>query len=127
MATTHSTPARNAVAAAVMGLLNQGSANAAGIMRFRTSGDAVVAACNLSNPAAAAPSNGVAGFNPISNDTNAVGGSVAKATVEDRDRNIVLTLSDIRTTSGGDLQGSTTTITAGDIVSVSALSYSAPP
>lgn len=127
MAATHSTSARNASVSGVTALLNQGSANAAGILRFRQANDAIVAGCNLSNPACAAPSNGVAAFNSISNDANAPGGTISRVTIEDRDRNIVITLSDIRTTAGGDMQGAALVIEAASIVSVSALSYAAMP
>lgn len=126
MAVQHSAQARNAAAAAVLALLNQGSANPAGIARFRTSADVIVAALNLSNPAAAAPVNGVAAFNAISPDTNAIGGTVAKLTLEDRDRSIHITAGDMRTTAGGDLQGNSLTITAGDTVELLSLSYAAP-
>lgn len=126
MSVTHSTVARNAAATAVLSLLNQGAANAAGIARFRTSADVVVAGLNLTNPAFAAPVNGTAAANAISPDTNAVGGTIAKMTLEDRDRAIHITAGDLRTTTGGDMQGNSLTVQPGDTVEITSLQYQAP-
>jgi|JRYI01.1.fsa_nt_gb hypothetical protein len=123
MAVTHSTAARNAGANAKLALLNGGSANAAGIFRFRTSANAVVAGLALSNPAFGNASNGQAAANAITADTNAAGGVISRATLEDRDRNAVITLDDIRTTAGGDMQGNNLTVGAGDTVQVLSLTY----
>jgi hypothetical protein len=123
MALTHSAAVRNAGANAKLALLNAGSANAAGIARFRTSANAIVAGLALSNPAFANAVNGVATANAITNDTNAAGGVIARLTLEDRDRNVCITADDIRTTSGGDLQGNNLTVTAGDTVQILSLSY----
>lgn len=126
MAVTHSTAARNAAANAVLALLNSGSANTAGIARFRTAANAIVAGMALSNPAFANASAGAAAVNAVTADTAAVGGVIASLTLEDRDRNVVITANDIRTTAGGDLQGNNLTIGAGDTVQLLSLSYVAP-
>lgn len=126
MSLVHSTAARNAMVTAVTGLLNAGSTNAAGIVRFRTSANAIVAGLNLTNPAVGAPVAGVGTFAAIASDTNAAGGVIASATFEDRDRNVVFTANDIRTTAGGDMQGGTLTITTASTVSVTSLTYTAP-
>jgi hypothetical protein len=123
MAVSHSTNVRNAGANAKLALLNGGSANAAGIARFRTAANVIVAGLALSNPAFANASNGVATAAAITADTNAVGGVIAILTLEDRDRNVCITASDIRTTSGGDLQGNNLTVGAGDTVQILSLSY----
>lgn len=126
MSVTHSTPARNASANAVLALLNGGSANSAGIARFRTGANAIVAGLALSNPAFANASSGAAVSNAITADTAAPGGVINKLTLEDRDRTVVITASDIRTTSGGDLQGNNLTVGAGDTVQILSLTYVAP-
>lgn len=123
MALTHSTAARNAGANAKLALLNGGSANAAGIARFRTNANAIVAGLALSNPAFANAANGIATANAITADTNATAGVISQLTLEDRDRNVVITASDIRTTSGGDLQGNNLTVSNGDTVQILSLSY----
>lgn len=126
MAVTHSTPARNAICAAVLALLNTGSANTAGIFRFRTSANAVVSANPFANPAFGSPTAGQAAANPLTADTNAVGGTIARATLEDRDRVAHITLDDIRATSGGDMQGNTLVVAAGATVQILSLNYIAP-
>jgi hypothetical protein len=126
MAVVHSTAARNAIVTAVAALLNAGSANAAGIARFRTAANAVVAALPLTNPAVGAPSSGVGTFAAITSDTNAAGGTIASLTLEDRDRATVLTINDIRTTVGGDMQGNSLTVSAGATVAIQSLQYIAP-
>jgi hypothetical protein len=123
MALTHSTPARNAGANAKLALLNGGAANAAGIARFRTSSNVIVADLPLSNPAFANAVNGVATANAITSDTNADGGVIDRLTLEDRDRNVVITAADIRTSAGGDMQGNNLTVSPGDTVQILALSY----
>lgn len=126
MSVTHATNARNASANAVLALLNGGSANAAGIARFRTAANAIVAGLALSNPAFANASGGTATAAAITADTNAAGGVINRLTLEDRDRNVVITASDVRTTSGGDLQGNNLTVGVGDTVQLLSLSYVAP-
>jgi hypothetical protein len=126
MAVTHSTAARNAMANAAVDILDTGSANVAGIARFRTSANAVVAGLNLSNPAFGTASGGVAAAAAITPDTSAAGGAIASLTLEDRDRNVVITANDIRTTAGGDLQGHGLSVGIGDTVQILSLSYVAP-
>ncbi len=123
MAITHATAVRNAGANAKLALINAGSANAAGIARFRTSANAIVAGLPMSNPAFANAVNGVAAVNSVTADTNAVGGVISRLTLEDRDRNVCITADDIRTTSGGDLQGNNLTVGAGATVQLLSLSY----
>jgi hypothetical protein len=126
MAVTHNTAARNAIVTAVTALLNAGSANTAGIARFRSAANAIIAGLALSNPAVAAPSSGVGTFNAITPDTAAAGGTIASLTLEDRDRAVVLTINDIRTTVGGDLQGNSLTVSALATVAIQSLQYVAP-
>lgn len=126
MATTHATSARNAICNAVTALLNGGSANAAGIFRFRTNANAIVSNNALANPAFQNGSGGTAQSNAVSADTNATGGVISSATLEDRDRNVILTANDIRTTAGGDMQGNNLTVGSGATVQILSLSYVAP-
>lgn len=126
MAVTHSTPARNAIANSVVDLLDLGSANVAGIARFRTSANAVVAGMALANPAFGNAASGVATSNAITPDTNAAGGTIASLTLEDRDRAVVITANDIRTSAGGDMQGNSLTVGVGATVQIQSLQYIAP-
>lgn len=126
MSVTHSTAVRNAMVNAGLALLNGGSANSAGIARFRTAANAIVAALPLSNPAFGNAANGSATANAITADTAAAGGIIARLTLEDRDRVTCVTADDIRTTAGGDLQGNNLTVGAGDTVQLLSLSYVGP-
>lgn len=125
MAVTHSTAAQNAATNAVVDLLDAGSGDANGDLVFRTSGDTEVATLALSNPAYGAASSGVATADTISDDADATGGTIAKATQNDRDNTIVVTCSVTATGGGGDIELSSVAIGAGDTVSVSSLTYQA--
>lgn len=124
MAVTHSTAARNAMADAVVDRLDLGSGTAAGRLVFQTSGGTAVATLTLSNPAFGAASGGVATASAITSDTNAAGGTTTKFELRDRDANAVI-LGSVGT-SGQDINLSSVVIGAGDTVSVTSLTYTAP-
>ena len=67
---------------------------------------------------------GVATANSITDDTNAAGGTIAFATLEDDSSNVKAHCA--VSTSGSDINLSSLSITAGDTVSVTALTYTAP-
>jgi hypothetical protein len=122
MAVTHGTTARNAMADAVVDLIDAGAA--AGTLEFQTSGNVEVATCTFSDPAFGAASGGTATASAITSDTNATGGTVAKAVAKDSDGNTVFSCA--VGTSGSDINMSTLTVVAADTVAVSSLTYSAP-
>jgi hypothetical protein len=126
MAVTHSTAARNAATDAVTALIG-----ASGRLRFRLSGTVAapgtsVANLGLSATAFGASSNGTATSNAITADTAAAGNAspVATATLETSGGTVVIHClvaasgSDINMTNG-------LTISAGDTVSCSSLTYTA--
>lgn len=128
MATTHSTAARNAATDAVTALIG-----ASGRLRFRTAGTVgapgtSVANLGLSATAFGASAAGTATANAIASDTNAAGNAtaVSTATLETSGGTVVIHCavaasgSDINMTNG-------LTITAGDTVSCSSLTYTALP
>ncbi|HJY38012.1 MAG TPA: hypothetical protein VJ299_11120 [Steroidobacteraceae bacterium] len=119
---TISTAARNAACDAVVDLIDAGAA--AGNLVFRTAGDVEVATLPFSDPAFGAAATGVASASTITSDTNATGGTTTKATLEDSDANAVITAT--VGTSGSDINLSSTTIGAGDTVSVSSLTVTMP-
>jgi hypothetical protein len=125
MAITHLTALRNTLADAAVDSLDVGSGSASGSLEFRTSGDVEVATLALSNPAAGSASSGTATFNSITSDTSATGGTVAKFALKDRDG--TAKIFGAVATSGGDINLSSLSVGAGDTVSVSSLTYSAPP
>jgi hypothetical protein len=125
MAITHPTAIRNAIADLVVDRLDLGSGTSAGRLVFLTVGAVAVATLPLSNPAFGASSNGTATANSITSDTNAAGGTTTNFELRDRDAAAVVAGS--VGTSGSDINMSSTTIGAGDTVSVSSLTYTACP
>ncbi len=121
-AVTHPTGVRNTLCNTVVDLLDAGTG--AGTLKFVTSGDVEVATCTFSDPAFAAASTGTATANAITDDTNATGGTAAKFEAEDSDTNDCF-LGSVAT-SGADINLSSVVIGAGDTVSISSLTYSAP-
>lgn len=70
--------------------------------------------------------NGVATFNSITSDTNAVGGVIAKGEVRNGLGETKLYFSVTVTGGGGDLTFNNVTVAAGQTVAISGLSYTAP-
>ena len=120
MAVTHGAATRNNIADAVLADIDAGTA---GDLIFRTSGDAEVATLQLSTVSGVV-SGAVNTFAAISDDTSATGGIVAKFTVESSASAEVL-LGAVAT-SGSDINMSSLTVGAGDTVSCSSLTYTAP-
>lgn len=123
-AVTHPTAVRNAIADLVVDLIDAGAG--AGTFELQTSADAEVATLTFGDPAFGAAANGTAAANAITSDTNATGGTAAKAVAQDSDGTDVFLCSVSATGGGGDVELSSVEIGAGDTVSMSALSYSAP-
>lgn len=125
MALTHTTAVRNAATDAVVDLIDGGSGDANGDLVFMTSGDVAVATLAMSNPAFGASSSGTATASAITSDTNAAGGTVAKFKLQNRSNTEILQGSVTATSGGGDIELSSTSVGAGDTVSVSSLTYTA--
>lgn len=124
MSVTHTTAAKNAATDAVTALIGT-----SGNLVFRTTGTVgapgtACATLPLSATAFGASSAGTATANAITSDTNAAGGTVATATLQTSAGTVVIhcavaaSASDINMTNG-------LTITAGDTVSCSSLTYAA--
>ena len=126
MAITHSTAARNAAADAVTALLDAGSTNPNGQMIIRTAAEAPLATINHSATAYGAAVGGVCTAGALTDDTNANAGTAAIVTEEDRDNTEVWRGTVTATGGGGDLELSSIAIGAGDTVSISSATYTAP-
>lgn len=124
MATTLSTAARNAACNAIVDLIDVGTTDANGDLVIMTSGDVEVATLAFSNPAFGNAATGVATANAISDDTNATGGVAALFKVQDRNNTEVFR--GAVSTSGAELNLSSTTIGAGDTVSISSMTVTMP-
>jgi hypothetical protein len=121
MAVTHGAATRNAIADAVLAEIDAGAG--AGNLVFRTAGAVEVATLALSNPAGVV-SGAVLTFSSITDDSSATGGTTTNATIEDDAAATVLACS--VGTTGEDINLSSVVIGAGDTVSVSSLTYTAP-
>lgn len=124
MAVTHPTAVRNAIADLVVDRIDAGPG--AGTLEFQTSGDVEVATLTFSDPAFGAASSGTATASAITSDTNATGGTIAKARAKDSTGTEVFACSVTATGGGGDIQLSSVGVSAGQTVSMSSLTYSAP-
>ena len=123
MALTHIAATRNAMADAVVDLIDGGAG--AGTLVFETVADAEVATLTFSDPAFGAASAGVATAGSITSDTNATGGTVTKFMIQDSNLTEILngTAGDV---GSEDIVLSSATIGEGDTVSCSTLTYTAP-
>ena len=124
MATSHVTAVRNSIADLVVDTIDTGAG--AGNLVFMTSIDVEVATLTFSDPAFGAAAGAIATANAITDDTDATGGTVALFKVQDSGAVEKFRGSVTATGGGGDIELSSTSIGAGDTVSVSSLTYTAP-
>lgn len=124
MSVTHPTAIRNALADYVVDLLDAGSGP--GYIELQTSGDVEVATLVFSDPAFGSATGGVATANTITPDTNATGGTVAKAKFFDSDNNLVFSCSVTGSGGGGDIELSSAVVSPGQTVTLTSLTYTAP-
>ena len=126
MAVTHPTAVRQGVCNFVVDQLDEGTPP--GNLVFRTSGDVEVATCPFSATAfGAADGSAIATAAAITSDTSATGGTIAKATLENAAGTAKINCSVTATGGGGDIELSSVVVSAGQTVSVSALTYTAMP
>lgn len=123
MALTHATALRNTLADAVDTAANAGTGAAQVVIM--TSGDVEVATLTMSDPAFGAASSGSITAGTISDDTNATGGTAALFKIQDSAGTEVYRGTVTATGGGGDLELSSTNISAGDTVSIGSLVYTA--
>lgn len=126
MAVTHSNAAKSAAADAVLGLLDVGS-GANGLLELQTSGGVEVATLALDDPAFDSAVDGVADANPIADDADATGGTIAQFELQNKDGTGVIFGSVTLVAGGGDIEMSSVVIGAGDTVRVTSLEYTAMP
>lgn len=125
MAVTHPLAVRQGICNFVVDQLDEGTPP--GKLVFRTSGDVEVATLPFSNPAfGAADGTAVATAGAISSDTDATGGVIAKATLENAAGTAKINCSVTATGGGGDIQLNSVTVSAGQTVAVTSLTYAAP-
>jgi hypothetical protein len=98
----------------------------AGTLEFQTSGDVEVATCTFSDPAFGNAANGVATASAITADSSATGGTIAKVRIKDSTGTEVWSGSVTATGGGGDIELGSVSVSAGQEVSISSLTYTAP-
>jgi hypothetical protein len=125
MAVTHPALVRSAIADLVCGQINEGTPP--GKLVMQTAAAATVATLTFTNPAFAAAAAGMSTANAIVSDTNAVGGTIAKAELRNAAGTPKVLCSVTATGGGGDIQLSSVVVSAGQTVSMSALTYTATP
>ena len=125
MAVTHPSAIRTGIADYVVDQIDLNTPPGKIIMQ--TSGGTTVATLTFSNPAFGAASSGVATASAITADSSAVGGTVAKAEFRQGGGTAVVLCSVTATGGGGDITLNSVIISAGQSVSISSLTYTAPP
>ena len=124
MAVTHPTATRTGIADFVVDQLDVNTPPGKIIMQ--TAASATVATLTFANPAFGAAASGVATANAIVADTNAVGGTIAKAELRQGGTTPIVLCSVTATGGGGDIQLNSVVISAGQQVSLTSLTYAAP-
>lgn len=123
---TLETNARNAVVDGIDALVNTGAGTAT--FDLETSGDVEVASFALQNPAFDAGGTGGAGVITLQGvpiqDTSAAGGTVAQASIYNRNGDKVLEA--VAATSGQEVTVSSTTVGVGETVTLTALTITCP-
>jgi len=124
MAVTHTTAIRTLLADTVVDQIDLNTPP--GKIVMQTSGGTTVATLTFSNPAFGAASSGVATASAITSDTSAVGGTVAKAEFRQGGGTAIVLCSVTATGGGGDITLSSVVVSAGQTVSITSLTYTAP-
>jgi hypothetical protein len=123
MAVTHPAAIRNLIADLVVDQIDLNTPP--GKLIMQTSGGTTVATLTFANPAFGSAAAGTATANAIVADTNAVGGTIAKAELRQGGATPVV-LCSVGVGGGFDIQLNSVVISAGQQVSITSLTYSAP-
>jgi hypothetical protein len=124
MSVTHPTAVRNSIADFVVDQLDEGTPP--GYISFQTSGDVEVARLPFGSTAFGAASSGVATANAITSDTDADGGTIAKAKMFNAAGTQKFACSVTATGGGGDIELSSVVVSLHQTVSLTSLTYAAP-
>src|SRR4029077_18962003 len=124
MSVTHPVAIRSGIADYVVDQIDLNTPP--GKIVMQTSGGTTVATLTFSNPAFGAASSGVATASAITADSSAVGGTVAKAEFRQGGGTAIVLCSVTATGGGGDITLNSVVISAGQQVSITNLTYTAP-
>jgi len=124
MAVTHPAAVRTGIADFVVDQLDEGAPP--GTLVYQTAADAEVATLTFSNPAFGAAAAGVATAGAITADASATGGTIAKARLKNQAGTDKIICSVTATGGGGDIELNSVVVSAGQQVSTTSLTYTAP-
>jgi hypothetical protein len=124
-AVTHPTAVRTATADFIVDQLDVNTPP--GRLIMQTAGSVTVATLIFSNPAFGAAAAAVATAAAITSDTNAVGGTIAKAELRQGAGTAIILCSVTATGGGGDITLSSVVVSAGQTVALTSLTYTAMP
>ena len=124
MAVSHPAAVRTAIADFVVDQIDLNTPP--GKIVMQTVGGVTVATLAFANPAFGNSAAGVATANAIVPDSNAVGGTIAKAELRQGAGTPIILCSVTATGGGGDIQLNSVVISAGQQVSLTSLTYAAP-
>lgn len=126
MATTHPAAVRQDICNFVVDQLDEGTPP--GLLVFKEADDDVVATLTFAAPAAfgAADGSAIATANAITSDTSATGGTIAKVECQNAAGTAKILGAVTATGGGGEIELNSVVVSAGQTVSVSALTYTAP-
>lgn len=124
MSVSHPAAVRTGLADFVVDQLDEGTPP--GKLIMQTAGSGTVATLTFANTAFGAAAAGVATAAAIVSDTNAAGGTIAKAELRNAAGTAKILCSVTATGGGGDIELSSVIVSAGQTVSMSSLTYSAP-
>lgn len=121
MSVTHESCTRNLIANTVCSLLG-----ASGYLELQTTSTVEVATLNFASTAFSTAVAGVATANSITADTNATGGTMAQASFLTSGAVRIMTCTVSSTGGTGDIKFNSVVVSAGQQVSITSLSYTAP-
>lgn len=126
MALTHATATRNAIADLIDTLVNTGSGSNGQIV-IKDSGSTTLATINLADPAFGAAASGVITLQsvPVTDTSADATGTAATFSLLDKDGTTILSGTVTATGGGGDMELVSTSITSGQPVQITSLTYTA--
>lgn len=124
LAVTHPTAVRTGIADFVVDQIDEGTPP--GLLIMQTAGSVEVATLTFSNPAFGAAVAGVATASAITSDTDATGGTIAKAELRNAAGTAKVLCSVTATGGGGDITLNSVIVSTGQTVALTSLTYTAP-
>ncbi len=124
--TTHPLAVRQGMANFVVDQLDEGTPP--GLLEFQTSGDVEVATLTFAAPNAFGSADGsaVCTAGTIADDSSATGGTIAKAAMKNAAGTAKILCNVTATAGGGAIELNSVVVSAGQVVSMTSLTYTAP-